>query len=304
MARKAKAKLEVFNEKKHDVAVDLGVWNVPTKWEEVTLGMFSQYLTEAAEKEKLYQQDLNRAKAEIQKGKSAMEKLEKIEDSATGIDENDPKYNMNDRDLLRIFAGKTDEEIQVLPVEAYNALMAKLSFLLDNVPEYKPMNHLHYNGVHLCVNDMETLKVGEYNDAEKVLRNNQYDYPSLLAILCREVTGVKTDHVTGFTYYVNEEYTEEFANKVFDKRRELFDTMPITVAMPIVTFFFMKSLVSSNRLENSITTIAQELRDTVQNMLDSVKSMGFKRLFMMPQTIRLKKYLKSIDSILSSSSNT
>lgn len=289
MARKRKSpEVEAFNEKKHEATVDLGVWNVPSRWEDVTLQMLTDYLTEASDKEKMYQDDLNKAKSELQKAKSAMEKLEKIDDKETGIDPQNPKYSMTDRDLLRIFAGKTEEEVQLLPVEAYDALMGKLSFLLEKRPEEKPANHIHYNGVHLCINDMESLRVGEYNDAETVLRTNPYDYPSLLAILCREVTGVKTDHVTGFTWYVNEPYTEEFANKVFDKRREMFSRMPISEAMPLINFFFIKGLLSGGHLENSLTTLAQEAEGVARNIKGSRLSGVSKRLFSMLRTTRRK----------------
>lgn len=294
MARKRKSpEIEIFDSKKHEDTVDLGVWNVPSRWEDVTLQMLTDYLTEASDKEKMYQDDLNKSKAEMQKGKSAMEKLEKIDDKETGIDPQDPKYSMTDRDLLRIFAGKTEEEVQLLPVEAYDALMAKLSFLLEKRPEEKPASHIHYKNIHLCINDMEGLRFGEFNDAEKVLKANPYDYPSLLAILCREVTGVKTDHVTGFTYFVNEPYTHEFANKIFDKRREMFAKMPISDAMPLINFFFLRALTSTGVLRGSLTELETQVQDAARSIKDLAGSGVFKKSFMKRLITKLRGSLKS-----------
>ena len=45
------------------------------------------------------------------------------------------------------------------------------------------------------INDKESLKVLEWDDCESILRNNIYDYPSLLAVLCRKVTGVKVQPI-------------------------------------------------------------------------------------------------------------
>lgn len=285
MGRKPKVKTEKFDEKKMETAYDFGNITVPTKWEEVTLQMLSDYLSLSKEKEDALEKD----KAQAEKDKTDMP------------NEKDEKYNLTDKDLLRIFTNFDMEKYDILPVELYNSIMSNFSFVLEDMPQWKPSNHLSYNGMEFVINTMEALKVKEYEDAEMIVRNNIYDYPSLLAVLCRKVTGTKTDNVTGLSWEVNEEYNSEFANKIFDARREMFAKIPITKAMPLISFFLLRGLECSNHSQNSITTLAHQLDEVVGNMLDSINSMGLRKWLYLPQMIKLKKYKKSINSILQTS---
>ena len=285
MGRKPKVKTEKFDEKKMETVYDFGSITVPTKWDEVTLQMLSDYLALSKEKEDALEKD----KAQAEKDKTDMP------------NEKDEKYNLTDKDLLRIFTNFDMEKYDVLPVELYNSIMSNFSFVMEDMPQWKPSNHLSYNGMEFVVNTMESLKVKEYEDAEMIVRSNIYDYPSLLAVLCRKVTGTKTDNVTGLSWEVNEEYNSEFANKIFDARREMFAKMPITKAMPLISFFLLRGLECSNLSQNSITTLGHQLDEAVGNMLDSINSMGFRKWLYLPQMIKLKKYKKSINSILQTS---
>lgn len=285
MGRKPKVKTEKFDEKKMETAYDFGSITVPTKWDEVTLQMLSDYLALSKEKEEALEKD----KAQAERDKTEMP------------NEKDEKYNLTDKDLLRIFTNFDMDKYDVLPVELYNSIMSNFSFVLEDMPQWKPSNHLSYNGMEFTINTFEVLKVKEYEDAEMILRNNMYDYPSLLAVLCRKVTGTKTDNVTGLSWEVNEEYNSEFANKIFDARREMYAKMPITKAMPLISFFLLRGLECNNLSQNSITTLAHQLDEVVGNMLDSINSMGLRKWLYLPQMIKLKKYKKSINSILQTS---
>lgn len=285
MGRKPKVKTEKFDEKKMETAYDFGSITVPTKWDEVTLQMLSDYLALSKEKEDALEKD----KKQAERDKTEMP------------NEKDEKYNLTDKDLLRIFTNFDMDKYDILPVELYNSIMSNFSFVLEDMPQWKPSNHLSYNGMEFVINTMEALKVKEYEDAEMILRNNIYDYPSLLAVLCRKVTGTKTDNVTGLSWEVNEVYDSEFANKIFDSRREMFAKIPITKVMPVITFFLLRGLECNNLSQNSITTLAQQLDEVVGNMLDSIKSMGLRKWLYLPQMTKLKKYKKSINSILQTS---
>ena len=217
------AKAKKHNEKKMEAVVDFGNITVPTKWEDVTLQMMSDYLKLSSDKEEQKKKD----EAEAKK-------------NGTEFNENDEKYSITDKDLLSIFTNFDMEKYDILPVELYESIMSNFSFVIEPMPSSTPSNRITYNGINFIINDKETLKVKEYEDAELVLRTDRFDYPSLLAILCREVTGIKTDHVTGKSYEVNEVYDSEFANKKFDGRREMFANMPITKVMPLITFFFLE----------------------------------------------------------------
>lgn len=282
MARKKKADTMLHNDKKMETVIDFGDIKVPTKWEEVTLQMLTDYLTLSHEKEEALKKD----------------KFEAKKNNQEAPNEKDEKYNLTDKDILRIFTNFDISKYDILPVELYEAIMSNFSFLIKDMPQMKPSKELFFNNVHFVINDMEALKVKEYEDADMVMRNNQYDYPSLLAILCRECKGKKTDHITGQTYLINEDYDTEFANHIFDARREMFAKMPITEAMPLISFFLLKGLESNSHFQNSIQTLALQLKEAVENMLDSISCMGLKKWLYLPQTIKLKKYKKSIDCIL------
>lgn len=285
MARKKKADTVLHNDKKMETVIDFGVIKVPTKWEEVTLQMLTDYLTLSHEKEEALKKD----------------KFEAKKNNQEAPNEKDEKYNLTDKDILRIFTNFDISKYDILPVELYEAIMSNFSFLIEDMPQMKPSKELFYNNVHFVINDMEALKVKEYEDADMVMRNKQYDYPSLLAILCRECKGKKTDHITGQTYLINEDYDTEFANHIFDARREMFANMPITQTMPLISFFLLKGLKSNSHFQNSIQTLALQLKEVVENMINSLNNMGLQKWLYLPQTIKLKKYKKSIDSILQTS---
>ena len=288
MGRKPKVKTEKFDEKKMETAYDFGSITVPTKWDEVTLQMLSDYLALSKEKEDALEKD----KKQAERDKTEMP------------NEKDEKYNITDKDLLKCFTDFDMDKYDILPVELYNSIMSNFSFVLEDMPQWKPSNHLSYNGMEFVVNTMEALKVKEYEDAEMILRNNMYDYPSLLAVLCRKVTGTKTDNVTGLSWEVNEVYDSEFANKIFDARREMFAKMPITKVMPLISFFLLRGLECNNLSQNSLTTIAQNLYDTLQVIEDSQKTTGLQRLFIRQEMIKLRKWKKYIKSTFLTSSNT
>ena len=283
MGRKPKVKTEKFNEKKMETAYDFGSITVPTKWDEVTLQMLSDYLALSKEKEEALEKD----KAQAERDKTEMP------------NEKDEKYNITDKDLLKCFTNFDMEKYDVLPVELYNSIMSNFSFVLEDMPQWKPSNHLSYNGMEFVVNDKESLKVLEWDDCENILRNNIYDYPSLLAVLCRKVTGTKTDNVTGLSWEVNEVYDYEFANKIFDSRREMFAKMPITKVMPLIGFFLTKGLISTSLSQNSITMIGHQLLSLVENLEDSARHMVFKKPSMIVAMIELRKLKKSIKCICS-----
>ena len=285
MARKKKADTMLHNNKKMETVIDFGDIKVPTKWEEVTLQMLTDYLTLSHEKEEALKKD----------------KLEAKKNKQEAPNDKDEKYTISDKDILRIFTNFDISKYDILPVELYEAIMSNFSFLVEDMPVMKPSKELFFNNVHFVINDMESLKVKEYDSADMVLRNNPYDYPSLLAILCRECKGKKTDHVTGITYLINEDYDTEFANHIFDARREMFAKMPMTKVMPLISFFLLKGLESSNHFPNSLKTIALQLKEAVENMQDSLNSMGSRKWLFLPQMIKLKKYKKSIKYFLQNS---
>lgn len=127
--------------------IDYGSITVPTKWEDVTLGMYSEI-------ERYYS-------------------------------ENDEK-TFDIRNVLHIMIGKDIDFINSLPVEFLDDIMEKMSFLQTKVTEEEPTNTLTINGEKYVVNIQNKLKVGEYVAVDSIIKDDKHNYAAMLAILCRK----------------------------------------------------------------------------------------------------------------------
>lgn len=127
--------------------IDYGSITVPTKWEDVTLGMYSEI-------ERYYS-------------------------------ENDEK-TFDIRNVLHIMIGKDIDFINSLPVEFLDDIMEKMSFLQTKVTEQEPTNTLTINGEKYVVNIQNKLKVGEYVAVDSIIKDDKHNYAAMLAILCRK----------------------------------------------------------------------------------------------------------------------
>ena len=282
MARTKKVKVELHDDNKMETVYDFGNVNIASSWKDVTLQMMCDFWKITQDKKDLLEEDKKKAEADKKQ-----------------IDETLEKYNVTDKDILKVFSDIDPEKIDLLPVELYEQLMGHLSFTVTPYEAKAPSKHIFINGIDFVVNDMESLKVKEYKDVDTILRVNKFDYPSLLAILCRKKTGTHHDNVTGFKWDINEEYTEEFANKIFDARREMFAKLPISEVMPVISFFLLKSVASKQVSQKSLTTLGHQLRELAENIENSVDSMDLSRWSKIRVKRTMRKYKKQIDNILS-----
>lgn len=282
MARKKKIKVELHDDENMETVYDFGNVTIPDSWDEVTLEMMCNLWKISKDKKDRLEEDKKKAKQEKKEAP----------------DETLDIYNVTDKDILKTFSTIDPDKIDLLPVELYEQLMGHLSFTVTPYEAKAPSKYIEIDGKTFLINDMETLKVKEYKDSDTVIRNNPTDYPSLLAVLCRLKTGTRTDNATGLSWDVNEEYTEEFANMIFDARREMFAKLPIAKVMPLVSFFLLKGISSSKVSQKSLTTLALQLKEYAENLENSVDSMDLSRWSKMRVKRTLKKYKKQIDSIL------
>ena len=129
-----------------EIIKDFGSWNVPTKWEDISL--------------KLYQE---------------------IERYYEGKDE---KFDV--RNVLNILTGKGEDEINALPAEFLDTILTHLIFLTTTPEVGEPTNKIVIDGEEYSINIMEKLKLGEYVAIDNVIKADKHDYASILAILCRK----------------------------------------------------------------------------------------------------------------------
>lgn len=126
--------------------IDLGVWNVPTSWDEVTLRQYQE-----------------------------------IERYYEGKDE-----HFDVRKVLNILTNHTEDEINMLPLEYLEEIMEKLNFLASLPKEEEPRNWCEINGERYTIHTENKLKVGEYVGADTAMKGDKHNYAAILAILCRK----------------------------------------------------------------------------------------------------------------------
>lgn len=126
--------------------IDLGVWNVPTSWDEVTLRQYQE-----------------------------------IERYYEGKDE-----HFDVRKVLNILTSHTEDEINMLPLEYLEEIMEKLNFLASLPKEEEPRNWCEINGERYSVHTEQKLKTGEYIASDTALKGDKHNYAAIMAVLCRK----------------------------------------------------------------------------------------------------------------------
>lgn len=131
---------------KNENIIDLGVWNVPKSWDEVTLKQYQEI-------ERLYE------------GKNE---------------------NVDVRKIVHILIDKDEDYINALPIDFLEEIMGYLAFLQDPIPEQEPKNWIEIDGERYTVHTENQLKTGEYIASDTVLKGDRHNYAAILAILCRK----------------------------------------------------------------------------------------------------------------------
>ena len=183
-------------------------------------------------------------------------------------------------DVLHILTNKTEDEINDLPVEALDLITEKLSFIKDE-PKVESTNKITIDGEDYIINTMEKLKLGEYVALDAAKKNDQFDFASMLAILCRKN---------------GEKYDSTFEAEMFQKRKEMFEKIPITKVFGLINFFFLYA-GTLGILSQLYIQAEEDLSYIQQTIKNSTKIGAFKKWRMNSQVKKLQKSLKLIKSI-------
>ena len=127
-------------------SIDLGVWNVPCSWDDVTLAQYQEV-------ERYYE----------------------------GKDE-----DFDIRKVLHVFTNHSEDEINMLPLEFLEKIIEKLSFLQEPIKEEEPRNWIDIDGERYTVHTENQLKTGEYIASDTAMKGDKHNYAALMAILCRK----------------------------------------------------------------------------------------------------------------------
>lgn len=195
-------------------------------------------------------------------------------------------YDKEDKDILDIismFTGRSKDELRKYPMDFINEILIHLQFM--NTPlNIKPSNWVEIDDKKYSVNYMEKLKFGEFVDVETIIKDNKYNYPAILGILCR---------------MEGEVYDDDFIAEKLNDRVKMFEELDMPSAMRLINFFLKLSLRSIAYTQKSLAIQQgkEQAELLAQSIRDSLKDGDLKKLDMIYAKTELRKLEKSLKSI-------
>jgi len=191
------------------------------------------------------------------------------------------------RKVLHIFCGKSQEEVDALPVSAAEELLGQLVWLHTSLPKREPTNKITVNGEEYLVNTEEEMKVREFVQVDSIMKSNPKDYASILAVLCRKK---------------GEKFDAEFEAKLYGERREMFLKAPMLDAMAVMAFFLR--LWNLSKLVTQLFLEALRVQSHMRKDIENSPSLGaIGKSYMRWRMARLWKSTISKSNIYRSSSS-
>ena len=193
------------------------------------------------------------------------------------------KENKDILDIISMFTGRSKDELRKYPMDFINEILIHLQFM--NTPlNIKPSNWVEIDGKKYSVNYMEKLKFGEFVDVETIIKDNKYNYPAILGILCR---------------MEGEVYDDDFIAEKLNDRVKMFEELDMPRAMRLINFFLKLSLRSIAYTQKSLAIQQgkEQAELLVQSIRDSLKDGDLKKLDMIYAKTELRKLEKSLKSI-------
>lgn len=193
------------------------------------------------------------------------------------------KENKDILDIISMFTGRSKDELRKYPMDFINEILIHLQFM--NTPlNIKPSNYVEIDGKKYSVNYMEKLKFGEFVDVETIIKDNKYNYPAILGILCR---------------MEGEVYDDDFIAEKLNDRVKMFEELDMPSAMRLINFFLKLSLRSIAYTQKSLAIQQgkEQAELLAQSIRDSLKDGDLKKLDMIYAKTELRKLEKSLKSI-------
>lgn len=191
----------------------------------------------------------------------------------------DKKFDV--REVLELFTDHSKEEISQLPIDFVDKLLNELTWLHESPKWGEPTNKIELDGEKYQVNVQEKLKTGEYIAVDTVLKSDKHNYAAIMAILCRKE---------------GELFDSKFENEVLGDRIQMWEKVPVTKVMPIISFFFELWLVSQKNTQ-LYSMVEEAISLTRQDIESSHKDGALSKRSMKSAMKKLKKLEKSIKSI-------
>ena len=188
------------------------------------------------------------------------------------------------RDVIAILSDHTKDEINLLPIDFIESMMARLTFL-NKAPEVNNSNEIKIDGEVYFINVMEKLKFGEFVDVNSAIQSDALNYAAFLAILCRKK---------------DEQYNDDFIANKLEERIEMYNKQPITKILPVIGFFLNLWRISKIPSQNCMTEIQQTANQLLKDTEISLRSGGYKKLSLkqlMKVWLNIRKYKKCMQQL-------
>lgn len=185
-------------------------------------------------------------------------------------------------DIIAYFCNLTKS--QLLDEDSTEVIKAikKLKFLQKGLDLSKVDNKIKINDNLYKINSKEKLKFKEFVDSQTSIEADKYDYATLLAILCRKES---------------ESYDDDFIANEFDKRREMFNKLPISKTMPLISFFLLLWMNSETFMEQYLEIIKKEINQSLDNLESLAKNGRGKKHFSKSQMKTLQTLREQVKCI-------
>lgn len=227
--------------KDNDNIIDFGSITVPTKWSDVTLKMYQDI-------ERLY-------------------------------DGKDESFDV--RKVIHIMCGLSEDEVNSMPVDFLERIMAHLTFLQTKPEDKEPSNSIVIDGEKYTVHTENKLRTGEYIASDTAMKGDKHNYAAILAILCRKE---------------GEVYDSHFENEILEDRIKLWEKQPVVNILPIIGFFLELYIVL--QMPTLLSSKVEEALDLTRKDIETLQKNGeISKRCMKSQMKKLKKLEKYINSI-------
>ena len=193
----------------------------------------------------------------------------------------DKENSFDTRDILNILCGLTRDDIDQLPIEFVERILGNLNWLFKTPDWGEPKNYTEINGEKYIVNIQDKLKVGEFVAVDTAMKADKHNYAAILAILCRKE---------------GELYDAKFENEVLTNRIEMWENVPVTKVMPIISFFMQCFMIL--QMPSQLSLEVREAINHTRNNIETLHQDGdLTKRYMKSAMKKLKKLEKSISSI-------
>lgn len=227
---------------------DFGRWTVPESYDELT---FSQLC------------DMNRLK-----------RKNKLQD-----------FNIFEH--LEVLTGKKRKEIENLPYEFLESIMIRMTFLKTEPPKVEPKPYIEVDGERYIANIEEKLTVAEYASIDTVIRADEDDLVSIIAVLFR---------------LPGEKYDEEFELTKYEQRKEMFGKLSCLKVLPAIAFF-LKYWGALEMVSQLCSQSVQQIDNIVENIKNYRNSSDSRKLSWMQRMVILRNLKKLRRKISTNSSS-